>query len=43
MALGRPPGDVERSQAAEHLRAEANPGKSLAWLLYNLDEFLHVR
>lgn len=43
VALGRPPTDRERTQGSELLQAETNPGKSLAWLLFNLDEFLHVR
>lgn len=43
LGLGRPPTDVERTQAVELLRPETHPGKSLAWLIFNLDEFLHVR
>ena len=43
IALGRPPTAAEQTQAADYLRSETHPGKSLAWLLFNLDEFIHVR
>lgn len=43
ITLGRTPTDAERQQATDLLRSEPQSGKSLAWLLFNLDEFIHVR
>ena len=42
-ALGRPPTDAEAARAAEYLASDATRMKGLAWLLFNLDEFLYVK
>jgi hypothetical protein len=42
IALGRAPTSRERDVAAE-LASDSNGLKKLAWLLFNLDEFLYVR
>ena len=41
-ALGRLPTAAERNQTLEYLRDTPNPEKRLAWLIFNLDEFVYV-
>ncbi len=43
ITLARPPSSTERDHALAYL--ENNPArlKGLAWLLFNLDEFIYVR
>lgn len=41
-ALGRNPSPAERRRVLEHLGTDANRLKNLAWLLFNLDEFVYV-
>ncbi|HEX4589437.1 MAG TPA: DUF1549 and DUF1553 domain-containing protein, partial [Gemmataceae bacterium] len=43
MALSRPPSDGERERALAFLNNDAGRLKGLAWLLFNLDEFVYVR
>jgi hypothetical protein len=43
IALGRPPSDTERARALDFLQGNPERTKGLAWLLLNMDEFLHVR
>jgi hypothetical protein len=42
-ALARPPSSREREQALAYLENDPSRLKNLAWLLFNLDEFIYVR
>jgi len=42
-AIARPPSASEREQALAYLENDAARLKNLAWLLFNLDEFVYVR
>jgi hypothetical protein len=42
-ALARPPLSHEREQALAYLENDPSRLKNLAWLLFNLDEFIYVR
>jgi hypothetical protein len=42
-ALARPPSSRERERALAYLENDPGRLKSLAWLLFNLDEFIYVR
>jgi hypothetical protein len=42
-AIARPPSAAEREQALAYLSDDADRLKGLAWLLFNLDEFIYVR
>jgi hypothetical protein len=42
-ALARPPTALESERALRYLDGDASRLKGLAWLLFNLDEFLYVR
>jgi len=42
-AVARPPSDQERRHALAYLSDDPSRLKGLAWLLFNLDEFLYVR
>jgi hypothetical protein len=41
--IGRPPSPAELDRALSYLGGDAAKLKGLAWMLYNLDEFLFVR
>ena len=41
--LGRPPSSTEMDQALTYVADDTGRLKGLAWLLFNLDEFLYVR
>jgi len=41
--LGRKPSPVERDYALTYIEKDPARMKELAWLLFNLDEFLYVR
>jgi hypothetical protein len=43
LTLARPPSSLERERALAYLGDDPNRLKGLAWLLFNLDEFLYVR
>jgi Protein of unknown function (DUF1549)/Protein of unknown function (DUF1553) len=43
IAVARPPSESERNVAVAYLQGDAARLKGLAWLLFNLDEFLYVR
>lgn len=43
MTLSRPPSPAEKDLALSYLRDDAERMKNVAWLLFNLDEFLFVR
>lgn len=43
IALGRRPSPAEKERASAYLGKDSNGLKKLAWLLFNLDEFLYVR
>jgi hypothetical protein len=43
MALARPPAPPEQDRAMTYLGGESARLKGLAWLLFNLDEFIYVR
>ena len=43
IALARMPSAAEMEHASAHLGKDPNGFKKLAWLLFNLDEFLYVR
>ncbi len=42
-ALGRPPADAELSRTRDYMGGDPARAKGLAWLLFNLDEFVYVR
>ena len=43
MAVARPPSAAERDVALAYLQGDPGRLKGLAWLLFNLDEFIYVR
>ena len=43
VAIARPPSTSERDVALAYLQGDAGRLKGLAWLLFNLDEFLYAR
>ncbi len=43
VAVARPPSDSERDVALAYLQGDPSRLKGLAWLLFNLDEFVYVR
>jgi hypothetical protein len=43
IVLARPPSGLERDEAMTYLQNDPARIKGLAWLLFNLDEFLFVR
>ncbi|WP_051669513.1 DUF1549 and DUF1553 domain-containing protein [Bryobacter aggregatus] len=43
LSLGRPPSGVESDQALTYVANDAARLPGLAWLLFNLDEFIYVR
>ena len=43
VAIARPPSGPERDVALGYLQGDAGRLKGLAWLLFNLDEFLYAR
>lgn len=43
ITLGRPPSPKERDEALSMVQTDAARLKELAWLLFNLDEFIYVR
>jgi hypothetical protein len=43
IALARTPTSAETERASNYLGNDAGGLKKLAWLLFNLDEFLYVR
>src|SRR5205085_247420 len=43
MALSRPPSAVERERALAYLDGDSGRLKGLAWLVFNLDEFIYVK
>ena len=43
LALARPPSPAERDRALAYLDNDPARLKGLAWLLFNLDEFIYVR
>jgi hypothetical protein len=42
-AIARPPSPAERERALKYLDNETSRLRGLAWLLFNLDEFIYVR
>ncbi len=43
VAVARPPSGSEREVALAYLQGDAGRLKGLAWLLFNLDEFVYAR
>jgi hypothetical protein len=43
IALARPPSPTEQQHAVDYLAHEPGGYKGLAWLLFNMDEFVYVR
>jgi len=43
IVIGRPPSPGEKDQALTYVRNDPERLKGLAWLLFNLDEFIYVR
>ena len=43
LTLARPPTDAEARVAMEYLEGDFERLQHLAWLLFNLDEFIYVR
>lgn len=43
VAVARPPSETEREVALSYLQGDAGRLKGLAWLLFNLDEFVYAR
>ncbi len=43
LVIGRPPDSAELDRALSYLGGDASKLKGLAWMLYNLDEFLFVK
>jgi hypothetical protein len=43
LALARPPSSGERNDALAYLEGDPARLKPLAWLLFNLDEFIYVK
>jgi hypothetical protein len=42
-SLGRPPSDTEHSRMLAYLEGDPGRLRGMAWLLFNLDEFVYVR
>ena len=43
ITLGRPPSPGEKDQALTYVGNDPNRLKNLAWLIFNLDEFIYVQ
>ncbi len=43
IALGRPPSPGEKQNALTYVGADPNRLKDLAWLIFNLDEFIYIQ
>lgn len=43
IALTRPPSPAEKDTALTYLGADSDRLKNLAWLIFNLDEFIYVQ
>jgi hypothetical protein len=43
IALGRPPSPAEKDSALGYVAANPDRLKNLAWLMYNLDEFIYIQ
>ncbi len=43
IALSRPPSAPEKDQALTYVASEANRLRNLAWLIFNLDEFIYIQ
>jgi hypothetical protein len=43
LALGRPPAPGEKDRSLSYIQDDPARLKGIAWLLYNLDEFLYIR
>ena len=43
IALSRPPSSGEKDKAVTYIGNDSNRVKNLAWLLFNLDEFIYVQ
>src|SRR5262245_19321979 len=43
IALSRPPSAIEKESALSYLGADPNRLKDLAWLIFNLDEFIYIQ
>ena len=43
IALGRPPSASEKENALTYIGANPNRLKDLAWLIFNLDEFIYIQ
>ncbi|MEO6725892.1 MAG: hypothetical protein ABIP14_11415, partial [Blastocatellia bacterium] len=43
IALGRTPSSGEKSNALTYVGADPNRLKDLAWLIFNLDEFIYIQ
>jgi hypothetical protein len=43
IALSRPPSANEKDRALTYLASDPSRLKGLAWLIFNLDEFIYVR
>ncbi len=43
IALGRPPSPGEKGNALTYVGADPNRLKDLAWLIFNLDEFIYIQ
>jgi hypothetical protein len=43
IALSRPPSPDEKDNALTYIGADPNRLKNLAWLLFNLDEFIYIQ
>ncbi|HYI93103.1 MAG TPA: hypothetical protein VEX68_06145 [Bryobacteraceae bacterium] len=43
IALSRPPSPSEKDEALTYVGADPNRLKNLAWLIFNLDEFIYVQ
>jgi hypothetical protein len=43
VAVARPPSATEREVALAYLQGDSGRLKGLAWLLFNLDEFIYAR
>ncbi len=43
IALSRPPSTVEKENALKYVGADPNRLKDLAWVIFNLDEFIYIQ
>jgi hypothetical protein len=43
IALSRPPSTVEKENALKYVGADTNRLKDLAWVIFNLDEFIYIQ